>query len=130
MFGYQLNNGIPIASWYEDAADCELLHLLPFLAKLATAPDVRPLVAQRFPLHRYAGTRTSCSVIMPYRLVQPNALDELSPSVNTSNLFEVSVVWLKCMCVMPPSSEHMGTVKDDPVQKVWNARRLQVLMES
>lgn len=66
---------------------------------------------------------------MPYRLVQPNALHELSPSVTTSNLVEVSVVWLKCMCIMPPSSEHRGTVKDDPVQKVWNVR-LQVLMES
>ncbi|BDA50692.1 probable CTD small phosphatase-like protein 2 at N-terminal half [Coccomyxa sp. Obi] len=52
VFGYQLNNGIPIASWYEDSSDCELLHLLPFLAELAVAEDVRPLVAHRFPLHR------------------------------------------------------------------------------
>ncbi len=53
VFGYQLNNGIPIASWYEDTNDCELLHLLPFLAELAVAEDVRPLVANRFPLHRH-----------------------------------------------------------------------------
>ena len=66
---------------------------------------------------------------MPYRVVQPNAQHELSPSVNTSNLVEVSVVWLNCMCIMPSSSEHMGTVKHDPRQKEWNAQ-LQVLMES
>lgn len=53
VFGYQVDNGIPIASWYSDAADRELMRLLPFLEMLADVPDVRPIIAQQFPLHRY-----------------------------------------------------------------------------
>lgn len=55
-FGFQLDNGIPIESWYDDDHDRELLHLLPFLESLADADDVRPLIKSKFRMHeRVAG---------------------------------------------------------------------------
>lgn len=50
-FGYQLDNGIPIESWYEDPHDVELLKLLPLLDQLHQANDVRPHLRQMFRMH-------------------------------------------------------------------------------
>lgn len=51
-FGYQVDNGIPIESWFDDRADTELLKLMRFLDTLTGAPDVRPVVRDKFKLHR------------------------------------------------------------------------------
>lgn len=48
MFKLQVNNGIPIVSWYDDPSDSALMSLLPFLEKLVDVDDVRPIIAEKF----------------------------------------------------------------------------------
>jgi len=51
-FGYQVDNGIPIESWFDEPTDTELLKLERFLRSLHGAPDVRKLVRKKFQTHR------------------------------------------------------------------------------
>jgi CTD small phosphatase-like protein 2 len=55
-FGFQLDNGIPIESWFDDDGDNELLNLLPFLRTLKDVQDVRPLIRQTFRLQEFVNS--------------------------------------------------------------------------
>mmetsp|Transcript_14515 Transcript_14515/g.31922 ORF Transcript_14515/g.31922 Transcript_14515/m.31922 type:complete len:574 (-) Transcript_14515:234-1955(-) len=47
-FGYQVDNGIPIESWFDDPNDSELVKLEVFLSTLIGVTDVRPIVRDKF----------------------------------------------------------------------------------
>ena len=47
-FGYQMDNGVPIESWFDDVTDDKLLQLMPFLMSLKEKKDVRPYIYRQF----------------------------------------------------------------------------------
>ncbi|EEH55897.1 uncharacterized protein MICPUCDRAFT_5599, partial [Micromonas pusilla CCMP1545] len=49
-FGFQVDNGVPIESWFDDVSDRQLLKLMPLLARLSEVSDVRPLLRGKFNL--------------------------------------------------------------------------------
>ena len=51
-FAFQVDNGIPIESWFCDVHDDELLKLVPFLNELADAEDMRPLIRSKYELFK------------------------------------------------------------------------------
>jgi len=50
-FGFHVDNGIPIVSWFEDKNDRELFKLVPFLKYLKRFDDVRPVIRKKFGLY-------------------------------------------------------------------------------
>ncbi|KAL0486236.1 CTD small phosphatase-like protein [Acrasis kona] len=69
-YGYQVDNGIPIISFFDNESDDELLKLLPFLRTVLHSTDVRPLIQKRFKMsemiERYRKSE-SCSPGTPTR---------------------------------------------------------------
>jgi TFIIF-interacting CTD phosphatases, including NLI-interacting factor len=51
-FGYQINNGIPIESWFDDPNDTELLKLKQFCSTLHGVKDVRTMVRSKFQTYK------------------------------------------------------------------------------
>jgi CTD small phosphatase-like protein 2 len=72
-FGYQVHNGIPIESWFDDPNDKELLKLERFLRTLHHVPDVRPVLEQYF---RCQELVDQCASRLPRQQPQPPHDDE------------------------------------------------------
>lgn len=51
-FGYQVDNGIPIESWFDDPKDTELRKLERFLRTLHGVKDLRTVIRKTFHTHR------------------------------------------------------------------------------
>eukprot|EP00980_Cylindrotheca_fusiformis_P006167 scaffold1319_cov126-Cylindrotheca_fusiformis.AAC.56 len=51
-FGYQVDNGIPIESWFDDPKDTELKKLERFLRTLHGVSDLRTVIRKTFQTHR------------------------------------------------------------------------------
>lgn len=51
-FAYQIDNGIPIISFYDDPNDEELLHLMFYMKMLAGADDLRVANQNAFELYK------------------------------------------------------------------------------
>lgn len=52
-YAYNIDNGVPIESWFDDDTDTELLKLIGFLRRLTpSCEDVRPLIRNHFKTHR------------------------------------------------------------------------------
>lgn len=58
-FAFQLNNGIPILSWFESEHDRELYKLIPLLDTIATCADVRPILCNKFALWKKVDSKRS-----------------------------------------------------------------------
>ncbi|CAG9310197.1 unnamed protein product [Blepharisma stoltei] len=53
-FAYQIDNGIPIISWFDDKNDTELLNLINYLKVLQEVKDVREINRETFKLYSLA----------------------------------------------------------------------------
>lgn len=52
-FGYQIENGVPIISWYGEGSDRELCNLVTYLRRVTPLDDVRTAHHSTFHLHRF-----------------------------------------------------------------------------
>lgn len=73
-YGFQVDNGIPIESWFDDRSDNALATLLPFLETLVGVDDVRPIIAKRFNLRG----KVAAAAEMPYLTNRGDPLDRFS----------------------------------------------------
>ena len=59
-YGYNVDNGVPIISWYDDDNDTELLKLLEFLRGIQSSDDVRKVVRNHFKTHELVKRAGTC----------------------------------------------------------------------
>jgi len=81
-FGFQVDNGVPIASWYGDKEDGELLKLIPFLKDVARADDVRPLIREKFMVRELVDTLSAV-----YSSASPKVVSTASSTVPLGKIY-------------------------------------------
>jgi CTD small phosphatase-like protein 2 len=69
-YGYQIDNGVPIESWYDDDSDTELLKLLGFLKRVQAADDVRPLIRAHFKTYELVDNAVARIQKREHKLIQ------------------------------------------------------------
>jgi len=52
-FGFQVDNGIPITSWFDNDQDNELQQLLVILKEMQDLADVRPFIRKTFGVQEF-----------------------------------------------------------------------------
>ncbi|KAF9360127.1 hypothetical protein BGX26_010469 [Mortierella sp. AD094] len=87
-FGYQISNGVPIDSWYDDKSDRELSKVMSFLETLEGVDDVRPRIDEQFKLQERL-QRALAQQATHQQISNMNGLGALgtalaSPTVSTS----------------------------------------------
>jgi len=99
-FGYQLENGIPITSWYSDKNDKELLCVLEFLQTLIEANDVRPYLKEKYKLIDRANASYN-------RYLNETSNDDSSESVPTTPM----------KTIIPTTTSTTSLITSSPQQK-------------
>ncbi|KAI7819990.1 HAD-like domain-containing protein [Gamsiella multidivaricata] len=88
-FGYQISNGIPIESWYDDKADRELFKVMSFLETIGSVEDVRPKIDEHYRLQEKIQKALAQAAAAQQQLASMSGLGVLgssltSPSASTS----------------------------------------------
>ncbi|KAF9201014.1 hypothetical protein BGZ49_008764 [Haplosporangium sp. Z 27] len=110
-FGYQISNGVPIDSWYDDKSDRELSKVMSFLETLEGVEDVRPRIDEQFKLQDRL-QRALAQQATHQQISNMNGLGALgtalaSPSVSTS---DTSILSLSSQSVAILESTDLSSV--------------------
>lgn len=118
-FGYQISNGIPIESWYDDKSDRELYKVMTFLETVESVVDVRPRIDEHYKLQEKI-QKALAQAAAQQQLSSMNGLGALgtamsSPSTSTPNAV-TGLAPLSSALSVPSTMAMVGTtVTPDPM---------------
>lgn len=81
-FGYQISNGIPIESWYDDKSDRELYKVMSFLETIGSAEDVRPRIDEQYKLQEKI-QKALAQAVVQQQLSSMNGLGALGAALSS-----------------------------------------------